>query len=267
MQSVPVFLRSGVRQAFVLALLVLREAYTRGTAPQQTRAWKLFLLAPRLLLHRPREPGTVGREALLQRSRDFLAGRWDTLLSATRTAAAAPRAGSAADVAAAADAEAFRERRRALACANVRRGEVSRARATLTSAAVAPGRGTAAGLSGPTSSLPRAFPGSVSAALGLSRLTALRKPGGGVRGIATGDTFRRLVSRSLARMFADTFDEATRPYQFALQTRAGTDALSGMLRAAVDLDSAATIVSLDGRSAYDTISRTAFLRKLHAVAP
>ena len=68
-------------------------------------------------------------------------------------------------------------------------------------------------------------------------------------------------------MFADTFDEATRPYQFALQTRAGTDALSGMLRAAVDLDSAATIVSLDGRSAYDTISRTAFLRKLHAVAP
>ena len=40
-----------------------------------------------------------------------------------------------------------------------------------------------------------------------------------------------------------------------------------MLRAAVDLDSAATIVSLDGRSAYDTISRTAFLRKLHAIAP
>ena len=115
MQSVPVFLRSGVRQAIVLALLALREAYTRGTAPQQTRAWKLFLLAPRLLLHRPREPGTVGGEALLQRSRDFLAGRWDTLLSATRTAAAAPRAGSAADVADAADAEAFRERRRALA--------------------------------------------------------------------------------------------------------------------------------------------------------
>ena len=110
-------------------------------------------------------------------------------------------------------------------------------------------------------------PASVAAALGLSRLTALRKPGGGVRGIATGDTFRRLLSRSLARMFADTFNEATCPYQFALQTRAGTDALSGMLRAAVNLDSAATIVSLDGRSAYDTISRTAFLRKLHAVAP
>eukprot|EP00439_Symbiodinium_sp_Y106_P008901 s6995_g1.t1 len=68
-------------------------------------------------------------------------------------------------------------------------------------------------------------------------------------------------------MFADTFDEATRPYQFALQTRAGTDALSGMLRAAVDLDSAATVVSLDSRSAHDTISRTAFLNKLRDVAP
>ena len=54
-------------------------------------------------------------------------------------------------------------------------------------------------------------PASVAAALGLSRLTALRKPGGGVCGIATCDTFRRLVSRSLARMFADTFDEGDSP--------------------------------------------------------
>ena len=40
-----------------------------------------------------------------------------------------------------------------------------------------------------------------------------------------------------------------------------------MLRAAIDLDADATIVSLDGRSAYDTISRAAFLRKLREVAP
>ena len=65
-----------------IIIRALCEAYTRGTAPQQTRAWKLFLLAPRLLLHRPREPGTFGRKALLQRSRGFVAGRWDTLLGA-----------------------------------------------------------------------------------------------------------------------------------------------------------------------------------------
>ena len=91
MQSVPVFLRHCVHQAFILALRALREAYARGTAPQQTRAWKLFLLLPRLLLHRAREPGNVGREALVQRARDFLAGRWDALLLATRAAAGAPR--------------------------------------------------------------------------------------------------------------------------------------------------------------------------------
>ena len=37
-----------------------------------------------------------------------------------------------------------------------------------------------------------------------------------------------------------------------------------MLRAAVDLDADATIVSLDGRSAYDTISRAAFMSNLAA---
>ena len=35
------------------------------------------------------------------------------------------------------------------------------------------------------------------------RLTALSKDDGGVRGIATGCTFRELVARSLARQFAE----------------------------------------------------------------
>ena len=104
-------------------------------------------------------------------------------------------------------------------------------------------------------------------ALALARLTALQKPGGGTRGIATGDAFRRLVARSLARRYAARFDEATRPFQFALQVRAGTDCLASMLRVAVELDPEATVVSLDGRSAYDCVSRAAFLRKLEEVAP
>ena len=75
-------------------------------------------------------------------------------------------------------------------------------------------------------------PADVVAGLAMSRLTALQKPGGGVRGIATGDCFRRLVSRALAKGWADTFDEATRPYQFALQARAGADALAAHVRTA-----------------------------------
>ncbi|CAE7311141.1 unnamed protein product, partial [Symbiodinium sp. KB8] len=178
----------------------------------------------------------------------------------------------------------------------VRRGEVPRARATLTTAAIAHGadeafaalsdperrppvplhdvpaawlnlqphdpdapavlndaavaqalrtarRGTAAGLSGVTCEhttsccstielfmhaanllVAARVPANVAAALGLSRFTALREPGGGVRGIL------HASRRCRPRLCGD-------------------------------------LVSLDGHSAYDTISRTAFLRKLHAVAP
>ena len=47
-----------------------------------------------------------------------------------------------------------------------------------------------------------------------------------MRGIATSNVYRRLVSRALAKRWATTVDRATRPYQSALQARAGTDALT-----------------------------------------
>ena len=103
--------------------------------------------------------------------------------------------------------------------------------------------------------------------LAMSRLTALRKPDGGVRGIATGGTFRRLVSKTLAREWVAKFDQATRPIQLALQARAGTDALAAHVRAALETRPGAVLVSLDGRSAYNSMSRAAFLGKLREVAP
>ncbi|CAE7942855.1 unnamed protein product, partial [Symbiodinium sp. KB8] len=84
-------------------------------------------------------------------------------------------------------------------------------------------------------------------ALAMARLTALRKPDGGVRGIATGDTFRRLVSKTFAREWVAKFDQATRPFQLALQARAGTDALAAHVRAALETRPGAVLVSLDGR--------------------
>ena len=76
----------------------------------------------------------------------------------------------------------------------------------------------------------------VRTALDMARLMALRKPDGGVRGIATGDAFRRLVARTPAKQWATVFDEATRPYQFALQAWAGTDALAAHVRVARSRD-------------------------------
>ena len=106
-------------------------------------------------------------------------------------------------------------------------------------------------------------PGEALQAMALARLMALQK----LRGIATGDALRRLVARTLARKYAARFDNATRPFQFALRARAGTDALASMLRAAVELDADTVVVSLDGKCASDTVSPAAFLSKLAEVAP
>ena len=42
-------------------------------------------------------------------------------------------------------------------------------------------------------------------------MTALAKPEGGVRGIATGCSLRRLVARTLARQFAQDFEKECAP--------------------------------------------------------
>ena len=57
-------------------------------------------------------------------------------------------------------------------------------------------------------------------------MTALQKPDGGVRGIATGTSFRRLVAKTLVRQFGKVVEAVCAPYQFALSTRAGTDCRS-----------------------------------------
>ena len=55
----------------------------------------------------------------------------------------------------------------------------------------------------------------------LGRLTALRKPDGGVRVIVVADTMRRLVARTMAKQVAKKAEEATAPFQYALTTKAG----------------------------------------------
>ena len=59
--------------------------------------------------------------------------------------------------------------------------------------------------------------------------------------------------------------DVTGIYQFAPQTRAGTDALAHALQAITDMDEDAVIVSLDGIGAFDHVRRAAFFKKLHEV--
>ena len=87
------------------------------------------------------------------------------------------------------------------------------------------------------------MPADVCKAVAIARLIALRETDGGV-GLY-----------------------ATRPFQSMPQARAGTDALAAHVRPAFATRRGAVLVSLDGRSAYDSMSRAAFLKKLREVTP
>ena len=108
-------------------------------------------------------------------------------------------------------------------------------------------------------------PQEITEALALGRLTAFRKSNGKVRGIVTSSIFRRLVAKTLAAQFGEAIMAATAPYQFALQTRAGTDTVGHALRLLSDLNPDMVIVSLDGLGAYDHVKRSAMFQKLLAV--
>ena len=75
-----------------------------------------------------------------------------------------------------------------------------------------------------------------------------------------------LVARTLAKQFAKDFETECAPFQCAPSTRAGTDCVGHMRRAATDSDEAATVLSVDGIGAYDHISRSAMLEGLSRLA-
>ncbi|CAK9051610.1 Retrovirus-related Pol polyprotein from type-1 retrotransposable element R2 (Retrovirus-related Pol polyprotein from type I retrotransposable element R2) [Includes: Reverse transcriptase [Durusdinium trenchii] len=93
-------------------------------------------------------------------------------------------------------------------------------------------------------------------------MVAIRKASGGVRGLVVGDFLRRLVARSLAQHYATDFEAACHPHQYALSTRAGTEALFHTLQLTTETDHRQTVLSFDGIGAYDHVSRNAMLRGL-----
>ena len=84
----------------------------------------------------------------------------------------------------------------------------------------------------------------------MERMTALRKGDGGVRGIVVGrEDDRPTIGQAV--------ETATAPFQHALSTRAGWECIAHTLQGLTELDPRATVVSIDGISAYDQISRAA----------
>ena len=94
----------------------------------------------------------------------------------------------------------------------------------------------------------------------LATLTALQKKDGGVRGIATGTTFRRLVAKTLAKQVSKQVEAACAPFQFALSTRAGVDCVGHAVRVMTETNPDATLLSIDG-----VVLRSAMMAKLFEV--
>ncbi|OLP76330.1 132 kDa protein [Symbiodinium microadriaticum] len=274
LQGVPTRLRGALRTAFRAGLQLIAD---RESPVQELRGWKLFCLAPRMLLHRSGGDSLIPPAELDRRCDLFARGAWPELLSAG-SAASRPRSAAPRDDLAA---------RAARATALVHIGELSAAGRALVAEPLAPGtpRGAAAGPSGATNEHLRILlddegdtqllhcaacrlahadlPPPVLAALRIGRMTALQKPNGrGIRALVVGDVLRRLVGRALAQAFAPHFQRACLPHQFGLSTRAGTEALARVLRAATELDPRATVLSVDAVGAFDHVSREAMLSAL-----
>ena len=123
----PSFLRGRFRAALSFAL---RQILTTEAEAHTTRAWKLWFLLPRMLLHRP--PGThhIPKSQWRARIQAFQQGDWDHLL---REAAAAAPSTTAANQ------HPTDQRRAERARHLVHQGELSAARQALTAGPTAPG--------------------------------------------------------------------------------------------------------------------------------
>ena len=83
-----------------------------------------------------------------------------------------------------------------------------------------------------------------------SRMTALAKPDGGVRGIVAGDVIRRLVAKTMAQQLGEAVEACTAPFRCALRTRAGCECVAHVLQVLTELDPLAIVTSVDGISAF-----------------
>ena len=82
MQNVPRFLRGPFRRALRVALEeILKGARTNDTVTEE-RGWKLFLMLPRMLLHRPGRGEMVSKPKLVARFEMFVRGEWQALIEA-----------------------------------------------------------------------------------------------------------------------------------------------------------------------------------------
>ena len=80
-KTVPRFLRGPFRNALKIAM---EEVLSSNDVVGRLRGWKLFVMIPRMLLHRPPGGGVVAKEKLVGRFELFHQGHWTQLIRKRR---------------------------------------------------------------------------------------------------------------------------------------------------------------------------------------
>ena len=83
MRTVPLFLKGAFRGALRVAFEEAQCARDNNDDARNCRAWKLFMLLPRMLLSRPPRGGQVPKKFLEERFQMFSVGRWAELVRAS----------------------------------------------------------------------------------------------------------------------------------------------------------------------------------------
>ena len=105
------------------------------------------------------------------------------------------------------------------------------------------------------------------AVLGAARLVAFAKPAGGVRPIAVGSVWRRVVARAVAAQCRSRWAEGLRPVQFGVGVRGGTEAMVHGVRSLLQEHPDWYVVATDCRNAYNSVSRGGVLRAMQEFDP
>ena len=83
MECVPAFMKGSFRNAMRLTLREADRARSETDVLGLSRAWKAFLLLPRMLLHRPPRGGLIAVSSLTEWLQSFTGGNWSPLLDAS----------------------------------------------------------------------------------------------------------------------------------------------------------------------------------------
>ena len=133
MKTVPRFLQGPFRNVMKV---VLEEVMASDDPTRKERGWKVFLMLPRMLLHRPPGGGHVSRNKLSSRFEAFNRGEWTSLIEASIACDAQAAQSRCRQRRRAADVV---EQRAIRAETLVQVGELSHARQVLEGADLAPG--------------------------------------------------------------------------------------------------------------------------------